>query len=115
MRSFFSLLIFFFFSSSSACRALLSQLSREEFQCVTKKDAKETYLLAEGTIAILKFVERNNPHHSSWTKVSIGPAISSVLDWQFAFWCVSVLCIFFCYVFFCFLMNLVEIVCRPHP
>lgn len=45
------------------------QLSREEFQCVTKKEAKEAYLLPEGTIAVLKFIERDNPHHSSWTKV----------------------------------------------
>ncbi|CAN0515407.1 unnamed protein product, partial [Scytosiphon promiscuus] len=48
---------------------LRTQLSREEFQCVTKKEAKETYLLPEGTIAVLKFIERDNPHHSAWTKV----------------------------------------------
>ena len=46
-----------------------AQLSGEDYQCVTKKEAKETYLLPEGTIAVLKFVERDNPHHSSWTKV----------------------------------------------
>lgn len=45
------------------------QLSHEEYQCVTKKEAKEAYLLPEGTICVLKFIERDNPHHSSWTKV----------------------------------------------
>ena len=51
---------------------LCMQLSREEFQCVPKKEAKETYLLPEGTIAVLKFIERDNPHHASWTKVCRG-------------------------------------------
>lgn len=45
------------------------QFSQERYQCVTKKEAKDYYLLPEGTIAVLKFVERDNPHHSSWTKV----------------------------------------------
>lgn len=49
----------------------LAQLTREEYQCVPKKEAKEGYLLPEGTIAVLKYIERDNPHHSSWTKVSV--------------------------------------------
>ncbi|CAN0182551.1 unnamed protein product, partial [Hapterophycus canaliculatus] len=51
----------------AVCRTC--KLSREEFQCVTKKEVKEAYLLPEGTVAVLKFIERDNPHHSGWTKV----------------------------------------------
>eukprot|EP00752_Nemacystus_decipiens_P002522 g2366.t2 len=50
----------------TVCRAC--KLKNEDFQCVTKKEAKDTYLLPEGTIAVLKFIERDNPRHSSWTK-----------------------------------------------
>eukprot|EP00903_Cladosiphon_okamuranus_P015146 g14005.t1 len=51
------------------CRAC--KLKNEDFQCVTKKEAKDTYLLPEGTIAVLKFIERDNPRHSSWTKMKL--------------------------------------------
>ncbi|CAM9136450.1 unnamed protein product [Ectocarpus sp. 4 AP-2014] len=53
----------------SVCRTC--KLSREEFQFVSTKDVKDTYLLPQGTIAVLKFVERDNPHHSSWTKMKL--------------------------------------------
>ncbi|CAM9299270.1 unnamed protein product [Ectocarpus fasciculatus] len=53
----------------SVCRTC--KLSREEFQYVSTKDVKDTYLLPQGTIAVLKFVERDNPHHSSWTKMKL--------------------------------------------
>ncbi|CBJ26398.1 conserved unknown protein [Ectocarpus siliculosus] len=53
----------------SVCRTC--KMSREEFQYVSTKDVKDTYLLPQGTIAVLKFVERDNPHHSSWTKMKL--------------------------------------------
>ncbi|CAM9330305.1 unnamed protein product [Ectocarpus sp. 12 AP-2014] len=53
----------------SVCRTC--KLSREEFQYVSTKDVKDTYLLPQGTTAVLKFVERDNPHHSSWTKMKL--------------------------------------------
>ncbi|CAM9465963.1 unnamed protein product [Ectocarpus sp. 12 AP-2014] len=53
----------------SVCRTC--KLSREDFQYVSTKDVKDTYLLPQGTIAVLKFVERDNPHHSSWTKMKL--------------------------------------------
>ncbi|CAM9324968.1 unnamed protein product [Pylaiella littoralis] len=53
----------------AVCRTC--KLKNENYQCVTKKEAKETYLLPEGTIAVLKFIERDNPRHSSWTKMKL--------------------------------------------
>ncbi|CAM9441049.1 unnamed protein product [Choristocarpus tenellus] len=43
----------------------------EKYQLITKKEATSVYLLPEGTIAILKFLEKDNPHHTSWTKMKL--------------------------------------------
>ncbi|CAN0453858.1 unnamed protein product, partial [Discosporangium mesarthrocarpum] len=38
---------------------------------ITKKEAIGTFLLPEGTIAVLPYIERENPHHASWTKMKL--------------------------------------------
>jgi hypothetical protein len=48
----------------------------EEFEVgapewVTKKEAKSTYCLPEGTLAVCEVKERDNPHHKGWKPMKL--------------------------------------------
>ena len=38
---------------------------------VTKKEAMKVYCLPEGTLAVCKFVEKENPHRKGWTPMKL--------------------------------------------
>jgi DNA-repair protein complementing XP-A cells len=45
------------------------EVSASDF--VTKKEAKEIYCLPDGTLAVCKYVEKENPHRKGWTPMKL--------------------------------------------
>jgi hypothetical protein len=43
----------------------------KEYDLLNKSDAKEQYLLSDGVMAKLSFLEKDNPRHSTWTKMKL--------------------------------------------
>ncbi|KAG5192111.1 hypothetical protein JKP88DRAFT_352052 [Tribonema minus] len=45
--------------------------SKEAYELMTKADVQKLFLLPEGTIRVLKYVERENPRNKGWTPMRL--------------------------------------------
>lgn len=43
----------------------------DDYDLITKGEVQSRYLLPEGSIAMLKFLEKENPRHGSWTTMKL--------------------------------------------
>jgi DNA-repair protein complementing XP-A cells len=42
-----------------------------DYDLLNKSDAKDQYLLGDGIMATLAFIEKDNPRHSTWTAMKL--------------------------------------------
>jgi hypothetical protein len=47
------------------------QADNDDYSLMSKGDAMSEFLLQEGTIRVLPFLERNNPRHTKFTKMKL--------------------------------------------
>ncbi|CAM9753888.1 unnamed protein product [Chrysoparadoxa australica] len=45
--------------------------SKDEYKLISKKQAKEDYLLPDGDINVLKYIEKENPHHQGFSRMKL--------------------------------------------
>jgi len=50
---------------------MLEQFEEGASEFVTKKEAMKMYCLPEGTLAVCKYVEKQNPRHKGWTPMKL--------------------------------------------
>ena len=50
---------------------VLEQFEEGASEFVTKKEAMKMYCLPEGTLAVCRYVEKQNPHHKGWTPMKL--------------------------------------------
>lgn len=45
--------------------------SNEDYNYMTKTDVQSTYLLPDGTVRVLKFIEKENPRNNRWSSMKL--------------------------------------------